>query len=343
MPSTSLGFGIIGAGMIARYHAQAIAATPGSHLVAMTRHDPARRRETEAEFDVPCEPSLDALLARPDVDVVTICTPSGQHAAQTVAAARAGKHVLVEKPMALSLADAEAMIQACRAAGVTLGVAFQRRTSPTYQTLHAAMQAGELGRPVLAVVTIPYVRSQSYYDSAAWRGTWALDGGGPLMNQGIHLVDVLVWLMGDVVEVAAHDATLTHAIEVEDTLTASLRFANGALGVIAATTSAAPGFPHRLEVYGDRGGVQTEGDTITRWDDERGSRIAPSGATVGAEAGASPTGIGVEGHTRLVGDLVAAIREGREPLVSGVEGRRSLALTLAVYEAAGTGRPVPVR
>jgi len=201
----------MGAGMVARYHAQAIAATPGARLVAVSRFDASKAAASAAEFGVPCETSDEALLARPDVDAVCICTPSGQHARETIAAARAGKHVLVEKPMALNLADADAMIEACRSAGVTLAVALQRRTEPAYQLVHQAIEAGHFGRPVLGMAVIPYFRSKAYYDSAVWRGTWKEDGGGALMNQGIHIADLLAWFMGDVEEVLArtgHDAAV---------------------------------------------------------------------------------------------------------------------------------------
>ena len=343
---TELGFGIVGAGMVARYHAAAIERTPGARLVAICREDAARASEAAAQFGVPCESNVAALLARPDVHAICICTPSGQHAAQTIAAAREGKHVLVEKPMALTLADADAMIAACRESDVRLGVALQRRTEPQFQELRAAIEAGELGQLTLGAVSVPYLRPQSYYDSAAWRGTWALDGGGALMNQGIHLLDLLLWLMGDVEEVQASAATLTHDIEVEDCVTAALRFANGALGSVMATTSAAPGFPHRVEVYGDRGGAQIEGEQIARWEivgqEPRTQNQEPRTAPVAAGAGSSPGGIGAAGHTRLLADFVEAIRAGREPLVPGTEGRRSLALALAIYEAARSGSAVRV-
>ncbi|HUG52974.1 MAG TPA: Gfo/Idh/MocA family oxidoreductase, partial [Vicinamibacteria bacterium] len=257
---------IVGAGVVARYHAQAIAAAPGTRLVATCRADPSKAAAAEAEFGVPCETDYDALLARPDLDAVCICTPSGAHAAQTVAAARAGKHVLVEKPMALTLEDADAMIEAADGAGVRLGVALQRRTEPAYQAVRGAIAAGALGRLVMGLALVPYHRGQAYYDSAAWRGTWAQDGGGALMNQGIHIVDLLLWFLGDVEEVQAHSATVAHAIEVEDNAVATLRFKSGALGSIVATTAAAPGFPHRVEVYGTRGGVQLEAEAVVRWD-----------------------------------------------------------------------------
>jgi predicted dehydrogenase len=281
------------------------------------------------------------------VDAVCICTPSGQHAAQAIAAARAGKHVLVEKPMALSLGDADAMIAACRAAGVYLGVALQRRIDPIFLGVKAAIEAGGLGKLTLGAISVPYLRQQSYYDSAAWRGTWALDGGGALMNQGIHLLDLLVWYMGDATAVQATMATLAHAIEVEDCVTAALRFASGALGAITATTAAAPGFPHRVEIYGDQGGVQIEGEQIVRWEvvgveprTENQEPITVRREPIAAGAGASPTGIGAVGHTRLLGDFVAALRAGRAPLVPGEEGRRSLALALAIYESARSGAAI---
>jgi UDP-N-acetyl-2-amino-2-deoxyglucuronate dehydrogenase len=339
-----IGFGVVGAGMIAQYHAEAIAQTPGARLVAMCRANPARAAEAEVQYGVPCEASYEALLARPEVKVVGVCTPSGMHTEQTIAAARAGKHVLVEKPMALTLADADAMISACRQAGVLLGVALQRRTDPAFVAAQAAISAGALGRLVLGSVSIPYLRTREYYESAAWRGTWALDGGGALMNQGIHLLDLLVWLVGDVAEAQAWMATLAHEIEVEDCLSATLRFASGALGGVVATTAAAPGYPHRVEVYGDRGGVQIEGEQIVRWEsrsmpDVLGLTVhAPGSATAGA--GSSPRGISIDGHRRLIADMVAAIREKRQPLVPGEEGRRSLALALAIYEAGRTGRAV---
>ncbi len=329
--------------MIAGYHATAIERTAGARLVAVCRSGAARAAEAQARFDVPCETSYDALLARDDIDVVCVCTPSGQHAQQTIAAARAGKHVLVEKPIALSLEDADAMIDACRLAGVLLAVALQRRTDPAFRSARAAIEQGKLGRLVLGSVSVPYVRPQSYYDSAAWRGTWSLDGGGALMNQGVHLADLLLWYMGDAVEVHAAADTLAHPIEVEDCLAATLRFANGALGSIAATTAAAPGFPHRVEIYGDRGGVQFEGESIIRWSvegAEPGTAPAAGSTPIAAGAGASPTGIGSEGHTRLINDLVDALHTGRPPLVSGEEGRRSLALVLAIYESARTGQVV---
>lgn len=332
-----IGFAILGAGVIAEYHAQAIAANRenGARLIAIGHHDTQRFAEIERRFGVPCQTEYE-LLSNPQVDVLCLCTPSGQHAQQTIAAAQAGKHVLVEKPMATRLEDADAMIVACDQNRVKLGVAFQSRTKPVFQRVYAAIQSGELGELTLGLVNLPFYRSQAYYDQAAWRGTWALDGGGVLMNQGIHQVDLLAWYMGDPVSVTAHALTLQREIEVEDTLCASLRFASGALAAINATVIAAPGFPPRLEIYGTRGGVQVDGDTATRWWSQDAPEPAPTIAELAsAGAGADPRGISVVGHTALVGDFISALRESRPVLVDGVEGRRSLALVISIYQAAG--------
>ena len=336
----TIGFAILGTGMVADYHRKAVEANGdlGARLVAVAHYNPDRFVEISARFGVPCI-SQEEMLADPAVDVVCVCTPSGQHAEQAIAAARAGKHVLVEKPMALSLADADAMIAACARAGVQLGVALQRRVTPPFQRIHRAIEAGDLGELTLGVVTIPYHRPQAYFDQADWRGMWALDGGGVLMNQGIHLVDLLVWYMGDPAEVQARAGPLHREIEVEDTLTATLRFGSGALATITATTTAAPGFPHRIEIYGTGGGIQVEGESVGRWElaDPAGASVepVPIGRAASAGAGGDPRGIAATGHIAIVRDFVEALRAGRAPQIDGREGRRSLAAVLAIYEAAG--------
>lgn len=332
-----LRFAILGAGMIAEYHARAIAgnAGGGAQLAAIGHHNRQHFAEIERRFGVPCL-SEEALLADPRIDAVCICTPSGQHAQQSISAAQAGKHVLVEKPMATSLADADAMIVACHENRVTLGIAFQSRTKPIFQKLHRLVQEGALGELTLGLVSLPYYRPQSYYEQAAWRGTWALDGGGVLMNQGIHQVDLLAWYMGDPVQVYANARTLQRRVEVEDTLSASLLFPGGAMASINATTTAAPGFPPRIEIYGSRGGVQVEGDSPLCWQVEGEPPLAGSALTPpAAGAGADPRGISAAGHTALIADFIQAVRTGRPPLVDGPEGRRSLAIISAVYQAAG--------
>jgi predicted dehydrogenase len=206
-----------------------------------------------------------------------------------------------------------------------------------FQRIQAAIQAGELGELTLGLVNLPYYRPQTYYDQAAWRGTWALDGGGVLMNQGIHQVDLLAWYMGMPVSVKAHALTLQRQVEVEDTLCASLCFAGGALAAINASVVAAPGFPPRIEIYGTRGGVQVEGDTILRWWSQDASDTTQPDAvppTFGG-AGADPRGISTAGHIALLADFIQAVRENRACLVDGEQGRRSLEIVISIYQAAG--------
>ncbi len=339
--TNTIGFAILGAGMVADYHRQAIQAHQdrGARLVAVGHYDADRFAAISARFGVPCR-SYDEILADPNVDAVCVCTPSGQHAAQAIAAAQAGKHVLVEKPMALSLADADRMIATCREQNVRLGVVLQRRAEPLFRRVHAAIRGGDLGDITLGVVTMPYVRDEAYYAQADWRGTWALDGGGVLMNQGIHIIDLLVWFMGDPVEVHAFADTLHRSVEVEDTAGAALRFANGGMATVTATVTAAPGFPHRLEVYGTNGGIQIEGEEVVRWTLADPSRAtvepwAPATEQADAGAGGDPRGIRPSGHIAILGQFMDAIRRGEDPPIDGAEGRRSLAAILSIYQAAG--------
>ena len=337
------GFGIVGTGVIAAMHAAAIETLPGARLVAVT--DVAA--ETAAAFAAArgcaAEPSLDALLARPDVDVVCVCVPSGQHAEVGVRAARAGKHLVVEKPIDVTLASADRLIEAARAAGVTLTVISQHRFDPGLIELKRLLGGGALGRLVLAEASTKWYRTQGYYDSAAWRGTWAMDGGS-LMNQGVHYVDLLRWCMGPVTEVTAVCATQAHQVEVEDTALAIVRFGSGAVGTIMSSTAAFPGFPQRLEVTGTDGTVIVEDGRIVRraFGAQAGTDppADPGDGQVGAAA--DPAAIDVAGHAAQIADLLAAIEEGREPAVDGQAGRDALEIVCAVYESARTGRPVSV-
>ena len=334
---SELGFAILGAGMVAEYHLQAIeaCAANGARLVGVGHYNAARFGEITERFGVEARP-YEEILADPAVDAVCICTPSGQHAQQAIAAAENGKHVLVEKPMALSLADADAMIAACRQNGVQLGVCLQRRAEPLFRRVHDAIHGGDLGEITLGVVTMPYFRDEPYYAQAEWRGTWALDGGGVLMNQGIHIVDLLLWFLGDPVEVHAFADTRHRSVEIEDTAGAVLRFENGALATITATVAAEPGFPHRLEVYGTNGGIQIEGEEVLRWElaDASTGTVEPwAVATEQVDPGMAgdPRGISTSGHIAILKDFIDGIRHGEDPVIDGAEGKRSLGTILAVY------------
>ncbi|MGD9330761.1 MAG: Gfo/Idh/MocA family oxidoreductase [Desulfobacterales bacterium] len=337
-PYDTIGFGILGAGMAAELHARAITACAdqGARIAGFASRS--AEHQLAREYDRPVMP-LEEMLKRPEVDVVSICSPSGLHADQAMRAMQCGKHVLVEKPMALSVSQAHRMIAAGEAAGCHLGVALQRRAEPLFQRVHQAISAGELGHLVCGLVSVPYMRTMAYYESAAWRGTWELDGGGVLMNQGIHLLDLLLWWMGDPVQIKAQAATRRHAIAVEDTLVASLRFANGAMATVTATTAVEPGFAHRIEVYGTRGGIQIEGEAILRWqtaaDDE--GPVALDRAS-GAGAGGDPRGIPLTGHVGLIKNFMAALRGEEALCVDGRQGVRSVAAVEAIYAAAGLDR-----
>ena len=334
--SDSLGVAIVGTGNVADFHVTAINHTPNAHLAAVVHYDPAQFAAIAACFGVPCL-SLEAALDSTDIQAVSLCTPSGQHAEQTIAAAKAGKHVMVEKPIALHPADADAMIAACEQANVTLAVMLQRRGEVLFQKVQQAVAAGDLGTLRMGLISMPYFRGEAYYQQAAWRGTWALDGGGVLMNQGIHLLDLLLWYFGDPVRVQASGGTLERHIEVEDTLTGMLEFASGARATITATTTAAPGFAHRLELYGDKGGIQIEGEQVRRWTLTESRQVTPitPAAGDGAGAGADPRGIAATGHMALMQDFVSSIHHKRAPLVSGSEGKRSLQAVWDIYRAAG--------
>jgi predicted dehydrogenase len=341
----SRGFGIVGTGVIAALHAAAIATLPRARLVAVTDVAPGAASSFAAARGCAAEPSLEALLARADVDVVCVCVPSGLHAEVGVRAAQSGKHLVVEKPIDVTLAAADRLIEAARAGGVALTVMSQHRFDPGLVELKRLLGSGALGRLVLGEASTKWYRTQAYYDSAGWRGTWALDGGS-LMNQGVHYADLLRWCMGPVSEVTAVCATQAHQMEAEDTALAIVRFGSGAVGTILSSTAAYPGFPQRLEVTGTDGTVIVEDGEIVRCAFGPNSPAASvsgavaGGAGAGAGAAADPDAIDVAAHAAQIADLLAALDEGREPAVSGQAGRDALEIVCAVYESARTGHTI---
>lgn len=264
-----------------------------------------------------------------------------------LAAAAAGKHVVVEKPLEITLQRCDRIIEACRRAGVVLSTIFPSRFHESSQLLKRAVDSGRFGRLVLGDAYVKWFRTQQYYDSGAWRGTWELDGGGALMNQAIHSVDLLTWLMGPVAEISANIGMLAHErIAVEDVATATLRFRSGALGVIEATTAAYPGYLKRIELHGIAGSAVMEEEDIVKWDF---AEKTPEDAEIqqrmaqkvsGGGGAADPAAIGHHGHARQLADVLRAIEQGTTPLVDGIEGRRSVEIILAIYQAAESGRRV---
>lgn len=341
------GFGIIGCGMIANFHAKAIADCKGAKLVACFDNFASAADKLAATYGCKAYHNLDEMLADPKVDVVTIGTPSGAHMEPAVAAAKAGKHVIVEKPLEITLKRCDAIIEACDKAKVKLATIFPSRFHDSSREMKRAVEAGRFGKLTMGDSYVKWFRTQQYYDGGKWRGTWELDGGGALMNQAIHSVDLLTWLMGPIVEIRSQMATLAHErIAVEDTAVATVRFANGALGVIEATTAAYPGYLKRIELHGSEGSAVMEEEDLIKWDfakaDKRDRMILEamnSHKSTGGGA-ADPSAIGHHGHARQFQDLLDAVKKNGTASVDGREGRRSVEIILAIYKSAETGKPV---
>jgi predicted dehydrogenase len=339
--SEPLQFAIVGCGVIAPTHARSIEELPGARLAAVCDIVPERAQALARDFPADVYTDAAEMLRRPDLDAVVVTTPSGLHAEIGVAAARAGKHVLVEKPMDVTLEQADALITVCGQAGVKLAVISQHRFDPAVEGLKAAVNAGELGRLNFGGSHTKWYRSQEYYDSGGWRGTWELDGGGALINQSIHYVDLLQYILGPVEELSAYTATLAHArIEVEDVAVAALKFRSGALGLLEGSTIAYPGYYARLDVYGSDGSVVIENDQVAAWNLRSGEPCPVKAEATGFIGGTSSKDIWHHAHRRQIADLIEAIRDDRPPLVDGAEGRKPLEIVLAVYESARSGRPV---
>ncbi|HJZ59526.1 MAG TPA: Gfo/Idh/MocA family oxidoreductase [Gemmataceae bacterium] len=348
-----LGFCLVGCGMIARFHARALLEIPGAKVAALVSRTPASAHKLLDETGTPTCPAfatVEEALKAPGVDAVIITTPSGAHLEPALAAAAAGKHVVVEKPLEITGPRCERIIAACDKMKVKLCTIFPSRFGDANTTLKAAVEDGKFGRLTLGETTCKWWRSQQYYDEGGWKGTQALDGGGALMNQAIHNVDLLLWMMGDATHVSGFTATLAHErIEVEDTAAAVLRFKSGAIGVIQATTSVHPGYPKTIAVHGDRGSAIIEQDDVLRWDftpetDADRAVRERFARKVGASGGsADPKAISHEGHRRQLADFVEAIRENRPPKVDGREGKKAVDLICAIYESNRTGKVVELR
>jgi predicted dehydrogenase len=338
--TTEIGFGIVGCGMIGKVQAEAIGAIPGARLVAACARNEKHVAEFAATFGATGYTDYDEFLDHPGMRIVNICTPSGLHAEQGIAASRAGKHVLVEKPIETTLENADALIEACDHNGVKLGVIFQSRFLPAAQKIKRAIDEGRLGQLMIGDAYVKWYRAPEYY-ADSWHGTMALDGGGALINQAIHTVDLLQWMMGPLDTAFAMKSALRYPrIEGEDTLVASLRFRSGALGVIEAATSAKPGFKRRLEITGERGTVILDGDAIGCWEvDGETEAIGGEQITDGSSNAAS---ISTEGHRRQIEDMMQAVIENRTPMIDGREGRKSLEVVVALYQSAVSGQPVKV-
>lgn len=339
MSSDVVRFGLIGCGGIGKHHAKTIAALPDAELVAVHDIRPERAQEVAQQHGCEAYEDYAAMLARDDVQVVNVCTPSGLHAEHALAAAEAGKHVITEKPIDVVLEKVDRLIETCDKRGVKLACIFQHRFDGDARRVKAAIDEGKFGQLLLCNASVKWFRAQSYYDSDTWRGTWALDGG-VLSNQAIHYLDQILWLMGDVAEVTfAEIKTQARKMEAEDIAQATLHFANGAWGSIQASTVTWPGLATRVEVCGTAGAAVLEGDRVALFRAEGEEEDATEAGAAASVASADPAIGGLTGHDAQIADFIAALREGRDPYVTGREARRSLALLTDIYRKA-TGRPM---
>ncbi len=329
--------GFIGGGGITGTHALAAADCPDLEIAAFCGTNPEKTAALVAEHGGEAFERIEDMLARADVDLVVIGSPSGLHAEQGLAAVARGVHVLVEKPIDVTTERADALIAAAEGADVRLGVLFQDRLKPGLARLKDAVDSGALGRPLLASARVKWHRPTEYYADSRWRGTLGLDGGAALINQGIHTVDLLLWLLGEVASVRALTATGVHPIEGEDIALALLEFRSGAVATLEATTCAWPGYPRRVEITGTEGTVTVEGDDVVGAElrDPRPELVSSSGEA--ASGASSPRLASAEDHRRVLEDFARAIRDGTQPVCDGREGRRSLAVVEAVYAAAKAG------
>ncbi len=333
--------GLIGGGNISETHARAARAIPGVEIAAIHGMNTEKISRLTRDYGGKAYSDFAQFLGHRPMNLVAIGSPSSLHAEQGIAAARRGLHVLTEKPIDITIGRADALISETDKAGVKLGIFFQDRCKPDFLRAKKAIDAGVLGKPILADARVKWYRPPDYYSKSRWRGTYAFDGGGALINQAIHTVDLLLWLFGDVVSVRATGKAALHKIEVEDTLVASLQFANGALGVLQATTSVFPGYPRRLELTGSEGTLIIEQDRLLAAD----LRIPPEALLRGGEADRNPSADSpvvsdARGHQAVLEDFLNAIQSNSNPRCDGREGRRSLALVEAIYTACRSGQQV---
>lgn len=340
-----LKFALIGCGRVAKRHAEllGLGQIVGARLAAVCDCVEDRARAFGEKYGVPWYVDMRSMMSTEPLDVVSILTPSGLHAEHLLLVAPFGKHVVLEKPMALTLDDADAMIQACAENEIRLFVVKQNRFNVPVQKLREAMEAGRFGKLVLGTVRVRWCRPQSYYDQDAWRGTWAFDGG-VLTNQASHHIDLLEWMVGEVESVFAKSATALVNIEAEDTAVVALKFRNGALGIIEATTAARPkDLEGSISILGELGSVEIGGFAVNRMKAWNFVEAQPGDDDVMEKFSVNPPNVYGFGHQAYYEHVVDCIKNGKQHLVDGLEGRKSLELISAIYESIETGKEVRLR
>lgn len=337
----SVSIGILGGGNISLTHARAALEIDGIKVTAVHGQNVERAAKIAELAGASFHRDLNSFLGHRPTEIVLIGSPSGLHAEHGTAAARHGLHVLVEKPIETTTAKADALIEACRIEHVKLGVFFQDRTAPDIVKLKEVISSGDLGRPLLISASVRWYRPPDYYRNSRWRGTWALDGGGALMNQGIHTIDLLLWLFGEISAVSGKAITAYHNIEVEDTVVATFEFANGALGNLEASTCSFPGFSRRIEMTFSNGTIVLQDDQIRSVDLKSPlSGVVASGTASENERNATAVVSRTDGHRKVIENFIKAISSGGVPLCDGGEGRKSVEVVSAVYESSRSGLPV---
>lgn len=341
------GFGIVGCGMAADFHARAITAMKGGHLACVFSRRPKNAQRVAQTYGCEAYTDYTRFLSHPGLDIVTIATPSGAHLEPALKAAKAGKHIVCEKPLEITLERIDKMIHACKQSNVMLSGIFQRRFYEAVGVFKRAVEAGRLGKVTLADAYIKWYRTQAYYDSGYWRGTWKLDGGGAMMNQAIHTIDLLYYLAGDVDRVCAFaDRAIHRRIEAEDNAVAILKFRSGAMGVIEGSTScySPGGHPAEVHMCGSEGSIFLRDDRFSVWEFKKGrsndrkiiQKLGTKSGGAGAGA-ADPAAISHVEHRKNFEDVVRALNSGTQPLIDGPEGRKSVEIILAIYRSALTG------
>jgi predicted dehydrogenase len=339
---------VLGLG-IGNHHCQAVTMAKGARLVAVCDHDEERLEKARTRFDVRGYSHWQDLLKDDEVDVISICTESGTHATFAVDAARAGKHIVVEKPLDVTPARIKKIREAVRATGVKCTCMLQTRLDPCNFQIKKKIDAGKMGDIIGVHGSLPWFRPDSYYEGphGEWKGTWKLDGGGSLINQGIHTIDLMQWFAGPVEEVSAYCGVFTHDIEAEDQTAAILKFDNGALGTLVTTTCANPGAAQRIHMYGSKGSLVKRGPAIERYDmgtkREQATMLERFAVKEKADAGSSdPMAIAAAGHLRIIQDMADAIRKGRDPFVTLEGATHSVEIICAIYKSAKTGKSIKV-
>jgi len=335
---TRVGIGMAGSGMIAGVHLAALKEIPDARIVGAWSTPPEEAQRLSELHQIRGYRTYDEMLGDPEVHAVILCIPSGYHAEYGMKAASAGKHVIVEKPIDVTVAKAKALIETCQKNDRRLSIIFQHRFSPAARKFRRALDQGLLGRLILGDAYVKWYRSPAYYSSNAWRGTKAIDGGGALMMQAIHIIDLLQWMMGGVKRVCGLVRTSTHAIESEDLGVAVVEFANGAVGVIEGSTAIQPGFKERAEIHGQKGSVILEGGNITAWKVE-GCNEADYVDEVKVSYGStSSPAISHVNHKAQLEEIVASIQKNTDSSVNGEEGLKSLRIILGIYESSEKGQ-----